>query len=77
MKLVFHFNIGMIEEAIMISSPCADCIKKNQPKETCLKDCAILEAIQLYQVSFGKSYVINAIDYAEEGRFSLNSKDII
>ena len=60
----------------MISSPCADCIKKNQPKETCVKDCAILEAIQLYQVSFDKSYAVHAIDYAEEGRFFLNSIDI-
>jgi hypothetical protein len=74
--VVFHFNIGIIEEAIMISSPCADCIKKNQPKETCVKDCEILEAIQLYQVSFDKSYAVHAIDYAEEGRFFLNSRDI-
>ena len=43
----------------------------------CAKDCEILEAIQLYQVSFDKSYAIHAIDYAEEGRFFLNSKDII
>jgi len=75
--MVFHFNIGMIEEVNMISSPCANCIKKNQPKETCVKDCEILEAIQLYQVSFDNSYAIHAIDYAEEGRFFLNSKDII
>lgn len=61
----------------MISSPCANCIKKNQPKETCVNDCEILHAIQLYQVSVEKSYVMPAIDYAEEGRFCLNSKDLI
>ena len=60
----------------MIYSPSADCINKNKPKETCVKDCEILEAIQLYQVSFDKSYAVHAIDYAEEGRFFLNSRDI-
>lgn len=61
----------------MISSPCANCIKKNQPKETCVKDCELLHMIQLYQVTVEKSYVMPAIDYAEEGRFYLNSKEII
>ena len=61
----------------MISSPCTNCLKRNQPKETCAKDCEILQAIQIYQVSIEKGCIIPAIDYAEEGRFCVNSKDII
>ncbi|MEJ2656089.1 MAG: hypothetical protein P8012_02705 [Desulfobacterales bacterium] len=61
----------------MISSPCANCQRKNQPKETCIKSCEILNEIQLYQVSNEEEYFISAIDYSEEGRFCLASKDIM
>lgn len=61
----------------MISSPCANCQWKNQPKELCAKDCKILEAIQLYQVSKKNDFYISAIDYSEEDRFCINSGDII
>ncbi len=61
----------------MISSPCANCNRKNQPKELCAKDCEILESIQLYQASNEEYFIISAIDCTEEGRFSLNSRDVI
>lgn len=61
----------------MISSPCANCQWKNQPKELCVKDCEILEAIQLYQVSNESDFFIPAIDCTEEDRFCLNSRDVI
>jgi len=61
----------------MISSPCANCHWKNQPKELCAKDCEILEAIQLYQVSNESVFFISAIDYTEQNRFCLNSRDVI
>ena len=61
----------------MISSPCANCQKKNQPKEICAEDCEILHAVQTHLVSIEDSFISPAIDYADEGRFRLNSKDII
>lgn len=73
----FPYNFSIEEEAKMISSPCANCHRKNQPKELCAKDCEILEAIQLFQVSSEEHFLISAIDCTEEGRFSLNSRDII
>jgi len=60
----------------MISSPCASCQKKNQPKEICSKDCEILQAIQYHQVLCAKENVYHAIDYAEEGRFCLNNVEL-
>jgi len=61
----------------MISSPCENCQRKNQPKESCVDDCEILNAVQLYLVSKGNDFSISAIDYSEEGRFCLNSKDVM
>lgn len=61
----------------MISSPCENCHRKNQPKESCADDCEILNAVQLYLVSNRSDFFISAIDYSEEGRFSLNSKDVM
>jgi hypothetical protein len=61
----------------MISSPCENCLKKNQPKENCVDECEILNAIQLYQVLNEREFFISAIDYSEEGRFCLNSKDVM
>lgn len=73
----FPNNFSIKEEAKMISSPCANCHRKNQPKELCAKDCEILEAIQLYQVSKEEYFFIPAIDCTEEDRFCLNSRDVI
>ncbi|MBW1726489.1 MAG: hypothetical protein JRI63_02025 [Deltaproteobacteria bacterium] len=60
----------------MISSPCANCQKKNQPKEKCAKDCEILQAIQCHQALYEKESIFQAIDYAEEGRFCLNNVEL-
>jgi len=75
--MVFHYNLSILKEGKMISSPCANCNKKNQPKEACAKECEILQAIQLYHVSIEKKFIVPAIDYSEEGRFYLNTRDII
>ena len=61
----------------MISSPCVHCHKKNQPKEICAEDCEILHALQTYQICIDDPFISPAIDYADEGRFRLNSKDIV
>ena len=61
----------------MISSPCAGCIKENQPKEVCAEDCKLLHAVQYYQISTKDCFSSPAIDYTEEGRFYLNNKDIV
>jgi hypothetical protein len=74
--MVFHNNNSIIEEGIMISSPCATCQKKNRPKEKCAKDCEILQAIQYHQVLYEKENVSHAIDYSEEGRFCLNNIEL-
>jgi hypothetical protein len=60
----------------MISSPCANCQWKNQPKELCADNCEILEAIQLYQVSNERDFFISAVDCTEEDRFCLNTRDV-
>jgi len=62
----------------MISSPCVKCDKKNQPKEKCAKDCEILQVIQDYLVSIEVGCISPAIaiDYAEEWRFCLNTREI-
>jgi hypothetical protein len=60
----------------MISSPCADCQKKNQPKEKCAKDCKKLQAIQYHQILYEKESFFHAIDYTEEGRFCLNNIEL-
>ena len=57
----------------MISSPCLNCLKKNQSKGICAKDCEILQAVQDYLVSTEELCILPAIDYADEGRFVLNS----
>jgi len=74
--MVFRKNISIVEEGAMISSPCATCQKKNQPKEQCSKDCEILQAIQYHQILYAKENNYHAIDYAEEGRFGLNNLEI-
>ena len=61
----------------MISSPCAKCHKKNISKELCADDCQLLHAVQEYQVSLEESFVLHAIDYAETGRFVINSSEYI
>lgn len=49
----------------MISSPCKNCARKNLSKESCIKDCKLLNAIQDSVLS-KKSHNGSAIDYNEE-----------
>ena len=49
----------------MISSPCKNCTRKNLSKESCIKDCKLLNAIQDSALS-EKFHDGNAIDYTEE-----------
>jgi len=60
----------------MISSPCLKCQKKNQPKEECASDCILLQEVQDFQVSLKDYDISTAIDYSEEGRFIVNSKEV-
>jgi len=55
----------------MISSPCKNCEKRNYPKDSCLKECKLLQAIQDFQVSKEKGSSSPAIDYTEETRFKV------
>jgi hypothetical protein len=50
---------------------------KNQPKEICAEDCEILHAVQHYQISIKECIISPAIDYADEGRFQLNEREIL
>jgi len=61
----------------MILSPCRNCPKRNQPKDKCAKNCALIQKLQDIQVSFKQKVetdISPAIDYAEEGRFSINTR---
>ena len=61
----------------MIASPCKKCPMRNQPKDRCFKNCRMLQAVQELYLSFkegGESEITSAIDYSDEGRFSINSR---
>jgi hypothetical protein len=53
----------------MIASPCKNCARKNLSKESCIKDCELLNAIQ-DSVLTEKSHDGSAIDYT--GEYSCN-----
>ena len=55
----------------MISSPCKDCPRKNMPKENCVKDCQLLQAVQDFQIISERSSALNGIDYTAENRYTL------
>ncbi len=55
----------------MISSPCKNCSRKNQPKDSCIKNCKLLQAIQDIQISATKSFDSSGIDYTEENRYAI------
>jgi hypothetical protein len=55
----------------MISSPCKNCLRKNLPKDNCIKDCKLLQAIQDIQISAKKSFDSSGIDYTEENRYTI------
>ena len=58
----------------MIASPCTQCIKKSRPKDKCAKDCEVLKILQEIEVS-RRDCIFSAIDYSDEGRFVVNSKE--
>ncbi|MBN1932268.1 MAG: hypothetical protein JW786_11735 [Desulfobacterales bacterium] len=60
----------------MILSPCRNCPKRNQPKDKCIKNCELIKKLQDMQVSLNQKVETNigpAVNYAEEGRFTINS----
>ncbi len=59
----------------MISSPCAKCIRKDQPKDECVDNCRALHEIQVYQVSLNEFSRISAINYVESGRFAISTAE--
>lgn len=56
----------------MISSPCANCPRKNLPKDDCLKDCKLLQAVQDIQLSARECSLSTAVDCTEESRYTIN-----
>ena len=59
-------------ESIMIASPCKNCPKRNEPKENCMKDCELLQAVQNIQYAFKEDISVSGIDYAEVDRFAFS-----
>jgi len=55
----------------MISSPCKNCSRKNLPKDNCIKDCKLLQAVQDIQILAKKTYDSSGIDYTEENRYTM------
>jgi hypothetical protein len=60
----------------MTSSPCKNCPKRFNSKTECAKDCEILRQVQEMQFSLQEQNILSAIDYSEEGRFSINNTKI-
>ncbi len=65
-------NLIWNKETAMISSPCKNCPKCSMPKLECAKDCELLKQVQEIQCGLQEQNFFSAIDYEEEGRFSLN-----
>lgn len=57
----------------MISSPCKTCHRYDQPKEECIKDCVLLQAIQIIQLSAKEDLPESGVDYAEENKLTMDS----
>jgi hypothetical protein len=55
----------------MISSPCKTCARCDQSKESCYKDCELLQAIQDIQLSAKDASIASGIDPSEENRFTI------
>ena len=56
----------------MISSPCKNCHRHDQPKEDYYKDCALLKAIQIIQLSAKEDLQESGVDYSEENRLAID-----
>ncbi len=55
----------------MISSPCRDCINKNQSKDKCLYDCKALQEIQSTHLKMRGGVFSNTVDSTEEDRHTI------
>lgn len=55
----------------MISSPCKNCPKRNLPKEKCVKECELLQAIQDMELTSEKLNDGSSIDYTEEYSYNV------
>lgn len=54
----------------MIASPCKNCPLRNQPKDECIKNCRLIQAIQDIEIAKGEHYLApTAIDCTEELRY--------
>lgn len=56
----------------MIASPCKTCHRRDQPKENCIKDCELLQAVQNIQHVSKEGILVSGIDYTEAGRFTFS-----
>lgn len=56
----------------MISSPCKTCERHDQPKEDCYKDCELLQAIQIVQLSTKKDLPESGVDCSEENGVTID-----
>jgi hypothetical protein len=77
LSYVYSLTLGLVtflgnEETAMTSSPCKNCPKRFLSKFECAKDCEILKQVQEMQNSLQEQNIFSAIDYSEEGRFSIN-----
>ena len=55
----------------MISSPCKNCSKRNLPKEKCVKECTLLQAIQDMELTSEKLNDGSSVDFTEEYSYSV------
>ena len=61
----------LIKGGNMISSPCKSCSKINLPKEKCVKECKLLQAIQDMELTSEKLNDGSSIDYSEEYSYNV------
>ena len=61
----------------MISSPCKLCDRRDQSKETCYKDCTLLQGVQDIACVAQKDLVAYGIDTAEDGRFAIHLSESV
>ena len=55
----------------MIASPCKNCPRKNLPKDKCINDCQVLNAVQAKASSDETLNEGCGIDYTEEYGFNI------
>ena len=65
------FEQHSIKGGNMISSPCKSCSKINLPKEKCVKECKLLQAIQDMELTSEKLNDGSSIDYSEEYSYNV------